>query len=666
MENLERRKFLIAPLLIPAAAFTAGTALAVARTVSLTAGLAAMTAAIIFMLGMRKAAGSMSVVRNPWWMAVAVAVLFAGLGITCAALRLPKETHFPSDAQIIAKVTERTTRSTGDRLIANAFAIVKKGSAKTIAPIPVAVNTPATNALIGDTIIFPCSAETTGRPVTFTGEQYHAYLTSRGINHAFSTLDDELRNLSDEAGHKANVPWPVRSRDAIVTAIEKSQLRPDTQRFVITMLTGDRAYADDSLTEEFADAGIAHILALSGLHLAIIGIIFSSLLLPLNLFPGQKWRWLILIASLWVFTLVTGAAPSTVRACVMATLFYAGMMVERIHSPLNSLAAAVILILLFNPLAVTDAGLQMSVVCVAALIFFSDRVNPVNSIKHPLLYALAGGAATTLIATAASWTLTAWYFGRFPLLFLPVNMIAVPLLTPYMMAAASYTALLFTGNDIPLLAGICDTGFEWLHSLATAAASSAEIHPSAVAVILWLAGLAALAVAFSFTRGKWKRFIPAVAFLGASLICIWLNPADFPPDGLVLYKGQRMLNAEFREKGNITRYSYGRFDNVVQTRSGICFVVVAGNEASSVPAAIFRRLSEADIVVLGSSYKGGIRDLLAHGLNREAIVATAPSTRQKRAEELREEAKQQGLRFHSLSADGPLGITASCPKGGEK
>lgn len=654
MENLERRKFLIAPLLIPAAAFAAGTALAVARTVSLPSGIGAIAAAIIFMFGIRKAASSLSVVRNPWWMASAVAVLFAGLGITCAALRLPKETRFPADAHIMAKVTERTTRSTGDRIIAEAFATVNKGETRLVEPIPVAVNTPATNAVIGDTIIFPGSAETTGRPSTFTGEQYHAYLASRGINHAFSTLDGELRNLSDEAGNKEQIPWTVSSRDAIVTAIEKSQLRPDTQKFVITMLTGDRAYAGDSLTDEFADAGIAHIMALSGLHLAIIGIIFSSLLLPLNLFPGQKWRWLILIVSLWIFTLVTGAAPSTVRACVMATLFYSGMMVERIHSPLNSLSAAVILILLFNPLAVADAGLQMSVVCVAALICFSDRVNPVNSIKHPLLYALAGGAATTLIATAASWTLTAWYFGRFPLLFLPVNLIAVPLLTPYMIAAASYTALLFTGSDVTLLATACDKGFGWLHSLASAAASSAEIHPSAVAVILWLTGLAALAIAFSFTRGRWKRFIPAAAFLGASLICIWLNPADYPPDGLVLYKGQRMLNAEFREKGDITRYSYGRFDNVAQARSGICFVVVAGKEAESVPPAIRRRLSEADVVVLGASYKGGITDLLGLGLNPDAIVATAPSTRRKRAEELRRETLQQELRFHNLSADGPL------------
>lgn len=172
-------------------------------------------------------------------------------------------------------------------------------------------------------------------------------------------------------------------------------------------------------------------LALSGMHVSIIAGIILWLLFPFNLFGIYKWRYIATLPILWGYTLVTGLSPSTVRAAIMLTVVMTCILTERKNSAWNALLLAVFIIILFNPDSLYDIGLQLSFICVASLIFFAGPLNPIDQHKHNILYDIVSAILVTLSATAASWVLSSYYFGIFPILFIPANLIVLPLLPIY-------------------------------------------------------------------------------------------------------------------------------------------------------------------------------------------------------------------------------------------
>ncbi len=90
----------------------------------------------------------------------------------------------------------------------------------------------------------------------------------------------------------------------------------------------------------------------------------------------------------------------------MTTFAFIGIIAERKNFAGNALCSACLLILIVNPNALFDAGFQLSVVCVGALIAFASQLNPIGHRNHPKLYVACGAVITTIVATAASWALT--------------------------------------------------------------------------------------------------------------------------------------------------------------------------------------------------------------------------------------------------------------------
>ncbi|MDE5785214.1 MAG: ComEC family competence protein, partial [Duncaniella sp.] len=168
----------------------------------------------------------------------------------------------------------------------------------------------------------------------------------------------------------------IRFKERIVTFIAASRLSPSGKTFMITLLTGDKTYLTPDARQNFARAGVAHVLALSGLHVAIITIIISILLFPFTALRLNKLKGLITVGLLWFFAMITGLSPSVVRAVVMASVFLLGMLLERRPAPLNSLCFAALCILTADPLAVYSIGFQLSFAAVIFILAFSEKLIP--------------------------------------------------------------------------------------------------------------------------------------------------------------------------------------------------------------------------------------------------------------------------------------------------
>ena len=192
----------------------------------------------------------------------------------------------------------------------------------------------------------------------------------------------------------------------------------DTAHFMKSMLLGDRTdlYQDEALYAALQDSGVSHIVAVSGLHVAfLVGLI--------QLFLGVSPRSsLLCLVLVWCFVLVTGAPPSAIRAGIMQSFLLLAPLLKRENDGITSLSAALALILLLNPYAAADVGLQLSFAAMAGILLLGG---PIRKMLFPgklkgrfvrvLLYPvnILASSAAVMVFTVP---LMALHFGRVSLL----------------------------------------------------------------------------------------------------------------------------------------------------------------------------------------------------------------------------------------------------------
>lgn len=163
--------------------------------------------------------------------------------------------------------------------------------------------------------------------------------------------------------------WPARMGRAMGERI--GQLAPGDQgAFLTAILTGDKTGLSRQGASDLSEAGLYHILAVSGMHCGF-------LLALVTLLTGRHRRHLTALCAiplLLFYALLTGASPSVLRACVMLSLLAAAPLFRRESDGPTSLAAALFLILLTNPFAAASISLQLSFGAVAGLLWLTPRL----------------------------------------------------------------------------------------------------------------------------------------------------------------------------------------------------------------------------------------------------------------------------------------------------
>ena len=194
------------------------------------------------------------------------------------------------------------------------------------------------------------------------------------------------------------------------------------------LLIGYRDDLDKDLVRSYSNAGVVHIIAISGLHL---GMIYGLLLLILK--PFRKFKWilfakpLLILSVIWGFTLLAGAVPSILRSAVMFSFIVIGESLGRRTNIYNTLAASAFCLLVVNPYFFWDVGFQLSYTAVLSIVLFMKPIYKCFYFKNKLLNSIWQLNAITLSAQILTLPIILYYFHQFPNLFLFTNFIAVPL-----------------------------------------------------------------------------------------------------------------------------------------------------------------------------------------------------------------------------------------------
>lgn len=225
---------------------------------------------------------------------------------------------------------------------------------------------------------------------------------------------------------------------------------------VAAVVTGKRGRVSEAAEATLRDSGLAHLLAISGLHMGLAtGLIFFALRLalaaiePLALrFPIKKWAAGAALVSGFAYLLLSGGGWSAQRAFIMYSIMFAAILADRRALSLRNVAIAAIIILLLTPEAVVHPGFQMSFAAVTALIAAYEwggrRADPGRSFAWParLRRYVFGIAVTDTIAATATAPFALYHFNRAASFGLAANIVSVPIMGFWVMPAAILALLL--------------------------------------------------------------------------------------------------------------------------------------------------------------------------------------------------------------------------------
>ena len=344
------------------------------------------------------------------------------------------------------------------------------------------------------------------------------------------------------------------------------------------LMTGMRGAIPASLMGAIRDSGIAHLLAISGLHIGLVaGILFFSIRASLALIPRlalrqpiKKWAAGGAIAGAFAYAVCAGATVPTQRAFLMIGLVLVGVLLDRRGLTMRLVAWAAAVILVFRPESLLGASFQLSFAAVVALIAvyeairarrtFTDRGSS-SWARRALLY-LGGVALTTIVAGAATTPFALFHFNRLAAYGLAANLVAVPITALWVMpwAVAAYALMPF-GLEAAALAPM-----GWGIAIIIDVAETVAGWPGAVAFIpampTWGLGIIAIGgLWLCLWRTRWRLLGAPVVALGLASVML-----ARPPDILVDADGKLMAvrSADGRLAVSSTRSS--RFVRDVWTR----------------------------------------------------------------------------------------------------
>jgi competence protein ComEC len=221
--------------------------------------------------------------------------------------------------------------------------------------------------------------------------------------------------------------WVLDSRNWILLVLARWITDKTICGIAEALLIGYKYDLDRSLVEAYSNTGVVHIIAISGLHLGMIYGLLLWLFKPLMPLHWMRWiRPIVILIVLWGFALLTGAAPSIMRAALSFSFLLLSQSLGYQNNQLNALAASAFFLLLWNPWLIWDLGFQLSYAAVTGILLYAKTLMQWLRIKNPLLRAIWQLNALTLSAQVFTLPLVLYHFQQFPNLFLFCNLLIVP------------------------------------------------------------------------------------------------------------------------------------------------------------------------------------------------------------------------------------------------
>jgi competence protein ComEC len=326
---------------------------------------------------------------------------------------------------------------------------------------------------------------------------------------------------------KTPVKWSVKGqaqtiREYFLKILKDNNLTGQEYAVAAALILGQEDNLDAETYQDYAGAGVMHILSVSGLHVGIVYLVLNFILGFLN--RNRKTliiKTVIIIIAIWFYALITGFSPSVARSAAMFSIVLVAFLVDRNSHIINSLAISALVLLAYNPYYLLNIGFQLSYIAVAGIVFLYDwiyqRISPSTWLGDKIWQMVA----VSLAAQIATVPVSLFYFHQFPSYFLAANIVAIPLssLVIYSGMLVLVTSFIpsisgFFGYITALLLKLLNGSIAWIENLPFAVLSGIPFRMNEMIVLYLALIFIVIAVAFRNKRSFLLSIISLLIFIG--------------------------------------------------------------------------------------------------------------------------------------------------------
>lgn len=243
----------------------------------------------------------------------------------------------------------------------------------------------------------------------------------------------------------------------VLQKIDKAEMSRNTREFLKGIILADRTEMDAVTVQDFNRSGLVHLLAISGTHIVIIFGLFYFLMVRCIPLQFRKYAVISSLIFIWLFALFIGFGNSVLRSCIMLTMYFMFVLLQRKPDLLHSLALSAFIILVMDTQQLFDVGFQLSFVAVLGIFWLNQPLlryfpRADNYFKKIIFN-------TITISLSAQWAtlpLVLYYFHQFSLVSIVANVIIVPFSEVIIVFSFLMTLLITLGLDLHFIDKLYD------------------------------------------------------------------------------------------------------------------------------------------------------------------------------------------------------------------
>lgn len=278
------------------------------------------------------------------------------------------------------------------------------------------------------------------------------------VNYKLNLLTDNIyttatvKDYSINKVEKTDFNWFVKTKIGFIYRVEKvfdEYLEEDNSSLMKAIILAKNSYLEEESIDWFRDLGLAHILAVSGLHIGIITGFLISLFAYIGI--NRKINISLTIIIIWLYAYIIGNPSSVLRANIMFSLLLISNLWAKPYDSINNLFFALFILILINPFCIFNIGFQLSFIATFFIIYLTPKFNKIFYLYNSNIIKSLAGILSVQIGLLP---IQAYYFNKIPIISLFTNLIFVPIFSICLMLSIPLIAFSFINKIVTRAIGV--------------------------------------------------------------------------------------------------------------------------------------------------------------------------------------------------------------------
>ncbi|GAB4126513.1 MAG: ComEC/Rec2 family competence protein [Raineya sp.] len=281
----------------------------------------------------------------------------------------------------------------------------------------------------GDVFVAPNKLQLINEPLNAYQFNYRKFLAYKNIYHQQYIQYKEFGYVGNQtAWYEQIEALAIEIRQYCDKALAKYIASEQEHSIAAALVLGIKHHLDEDLKQAYTNAGVTHVLAVSGMHVGIIFALLNLLLNPLRKQRNAKVVYLLIVLSvLWLYAFITGLSGSVSRAVTMFSLITIASNIGRNTNIYNTLASSAFLLLLWNPFLLMDVGFQLSYLAVISIVYLYPKLYPLYEAPNRIVDFLWQMTCVSVAAQVFTLPITLYHFHQYPTYGILASILIVPL-----------------------------------------------------------------------------------------------------------------------------------------------------------------------------------------------------------------------------------------------